>query len=891
MADDLERLRAAMAARLQQIGIAPDDPRVAPMLAQVQALMQQRAASVPEGVVPFMPAHAGTREDNGGQAAAVAIDALPAQLRALVQDYLNTVRASKPASLQGGGWFIPAPALSASESGCKLVELGVADRASVAVAAYTAWTSERYGGPDGAALRRIVSDLLRGKLELDEAQALQLIKAAVREGFSYSTHSPNGAVASALKRHVETRGLSAAVREALAGLRARMVHTQAALNSEGRKLVAAVDAMLAHESRGSSDEPRFTPKPDAWGKAIGAKLDAMAPDARARLTRLLASAAQGGDNAKPAKGWLKTVEKQLASGERERDGALLLDAIECHEPGVSLALENQNTLRALVWMAAIAAPAAAARRLEAYAQKCLTFSSAHFAYLSLVLGNAAVHAFSLMPGTAGVGSLSRLKRRLKRPGEIKTVEKALAALAAARGMSAGELEEIGLPDFGFGGDGTMEAAIGPAVAVLTITDTSSLETTWRGADGKALSGPPAAVKNEHADALKAFKARIKEIGETLTAQRLRLERLYLGDREWPLEVWRERYVDEPLVRNLSQRLIWSFRIGQDWVPGLLQDGAPRDVSGNPLAVESGQTRVRLWHSMQSSAPQVLAWRQRLAKLGITQPFKQAHRKVYVLTDAERATRTYSNRFAAHIVDQYRFRALCQARGWNCPAYGSWDGGDARPLKRVAERGLQIELWVDPVESSIDHESFRFQHLTTDQVRFATTAGEPIPLEQVDPVLFSELMRDVDLFVGVAGIGSDPAWPDRADDPFEGYWSRVAFGELTESGRTRHAVLADILPGLAIADRCRLEERWLVVAGKLRRYRIHLGSGNIQMEPNNQYLCIVRDRQSESAHVRLPFEGDSTLSIILSKAFMLAEDDKIRDASIRRQILQGLPGDP
>ena len=98
-----------------------------------------------------------------------------------------------------------------------------------------------------------------------------------------------------------------------------------------------------------------------------------------------------------------------------------------------------------------------------------------------------------------------------------------------------------------------------------------------------------------------------------------------------------------------------------------------------------------------------------------------------------------------------------------------------------------------------------------------------------------------------------------------------------------------LPGLAIADRCRLEERYLVVEGKLRSYRIHLGSGNIQMEPNNQYLCIVQDRQREEARVRLPFEGDATLSIILSKAFMLTEDDKIKDASIRRQILQGLPG--
>ena len=79
-----------------------------------------------------------------------------------------------------------------------------------------------------------------------------------------------------------------------------------------------------------------------------------------------------------------------------------------------------------------------------------------------MLGNAAIHAFSLMPGTAGVGSLSRLKRRLKRPGEIKTVDKALNALASARGMTAGELEEIGLPHYGFAADGTLDIPVGPA---------------------------------------------------------------------------------------------------------------------------------------------------------------------------------------------------------------------------------------------------------------------------------------------------------------------------------------------------------------------------------------------------------------------------------------------
>ena len=89
-------------------------------------------------------------------------------------------------------------------------------------------------------------------------------------------------------------------------------------------------------------------------------------------------------------------------------------------------------------------------------------------------------------------------------------------------------------------------------------------------DGKPLSGPPAAVKDGHADALKAFKTQAKEIGETLKAQRLRLERLYLDDRTWPLDVWRARYLDEPLVSSFARRLIWSFEIGGRWIAGLAE---------------------------------------------------------------------------------------------------------------------------------------------------------------------------------------------------------------------------------------------------------------------------------------------------------------------------------
>jgi hypothetical protein len=92
----------------------------------------------------------------------------------------------------------------------------------------------------------------------------------------------------------------------------------------------------------------------------------------------------------------------------------------------------------------------------------------------------------------------------------------------------------------------------------------------------------------------------------------------------------------------------------------------------------------------------------------------------------------------------------------------------------------------------------------------------------------------------------------------------------------------MVPQLAIADRIELLDRWLRVRGDVRTYKIHLGSGNILMEPNDAYLCIVPGRGS-APDVYLPFDDDSRLSLILSKAFLLANDREIKDPTILRQI--------
>ena len=86
----------------------------------------------------------------------------------------------------------------------------------------------------------------------------------------------------------------------------------------------------------------------------------------------------------------------------------------------------------------------------------------------------------------------------------------------------------------------------------------------------------------------------------------------------------------------------------------------------------------------------------------------------------------------------------------------------------------------------------------------------------------------------------PQWADRGEDGLRRSTGsdcgvRRAHRDRPGPGATRWP---GCCPGLRIADRVELTDRFLRVRGDLRTYKIHLGSGNILMEPNDAYLCIV-----------------------------------------------------
>ena len=95
------------------------------------------------------------------------------------------------------------------------------------------------------------------------------------------------------------------------------------------------------------------------------------------------------------------------------------------------------------------------------------------------------------------------------------------------------------------------------------------------------------------------------------------------------------------------------------------------------------------------------------------------------------------------------------------------------------------------------------------------------------------------------------------------------------------MLALLIPQLKHASSFSLKDRHLHVRGALHDYSIHLGSAGVMIKSRQQHICIVPTASAEK--FALPFDHDTTLSLILSKAFLLVNDDKIDDPVILQQI--------
>lgn len=661
---------------------------------------------------------------------------------------------------------------------------------------------------------------------------------------------------------------------------------------------------------------------EAWSDAALARLRGL-NDAASLAWRNLLAHCQMATSAKPSDKWLRTAGKLLESIDAHSFRAALVEWFPLVDKPRTQPAEHEyfnliliphhaDLLKGLVWCCPMCEDRALTRALGALAASSFRKIPGK-GPRQVALGNACIYALGAIPTEVALSELALLKVKLKSGSAQIALDKALMATAQRLGVAREEIEEMSVPAYGMSEVGVRRETLGDYRAEIHIVDTATTELLWLTPQGKPQKSIPSVVQKEFADDLKELRAAVKDIQRMLPAQRERLDNLYLQQKRWPLQVWRQRYFDHPLVGVLTRRLIWRFHSATgEHRDGIELDGQLVDVADQPIDLTADGIEVELWHPISEPVERIVAWREWLERHQRRQPFKQAHREVYLLTDAELNTRLYSNRFAAHVLRQHQFNALCSIRGWKNQLRLMVDSNYHPPTRFLPQWNLRAEFWVEGAGDQYGqdtNETGTYLYLTTDQVRFypvtanqrSAHAGgggytryddqidETLPLENVPPLVLSEIMRDVDMFVGVSSIGNDPNWLDTGADGrviHRTYWQSYAFGELSEAAKTRRELLERLVPRLKIAPRCTMDDKFLIVRGELRTYKIHLGSGNILMTPNDQYLCIVPKQGGKPAsNVFLPFDGDSLLSIILSKAMLLADDKKITDPTIMRQIIR------
>ena len=531
---------------------------------------------------------------------------------------------------------------------------------------------------------------------------------------------------------------------------------------------------------------------------------------------------------------------------------------------------NQEVLRCLLWSAGGVRDTRLAHAIARFAERCFQ-KVPGIGPASSRLGSACVQALGAMPDGAGVAQLSGLTSKVRYASGRQRLDTALDAAASRLGRAREDLEELAVPELGLDPSGRRQVRLGDFTAELSIADGLGA-LRWLRPDGRAQVSVPKAVRESHPGELMALRAQVRELDALLVGQATKLERLWLSERRLPLEALRRRSLGHPVVGHLGRRLLWLVQAGGVRHELLWQDGGLAPVGGGAPPQLPAKAEARLWHLLDAPSPEaILVWRDLVDSLQLTQPFPQLWREVY--RPAPGAT-DEDNRFAGHLVRQHPLVTLCRQRGWRYAPRGYWDS-QSLPTLLLPRWGLLATVEVEPVQHASDQAIVSY--LRVGGVHFFE-AGEDYsgssrrPLADVPPVVFSEVLRDVDFFVGSTTVANDAGFREsQLEGRAREAWQALTWGELGPVVKARAELIERVLSRTILRDRARVEERWVIIDGSTERFRIHLGTTAVIREGDQQPVPVTADCQAreQAARAFLPFEGDSLLGGLLAKAFLLA----------------------
>jgi hypothetical protein len=550
--------------------------------------------------------------------------------------------------------------------------------------------------------------------------------------------------------------------------------------------------------------------------------------------------------------------------------------------------KNENTLKGIVWFQQFQ------KTRQDELLNVLTLMSeycyrkiAGVGATSAVLGGVCLHALA-QHGLTGLAKLSFLQKKIRYELGQKVIRKALNEAAVRNHLTVDEIKEVVAEDFDFiQGKSIHPVAWGDYQLGLHCVGDTQCE-VWIESDQQVAASTIKGLTSS--SVYKDLKKQAALIARQIKVYALGFEEALLQERHWSYGFWQQYVAGHGILGWLAGRLIWQLELqNSEQVIGCYQADTQHwlDVRQQVITVNADQIKsLRLWHPIEATLDEVKAWREYILIKQIQQPFRQAFREVYIATETE-LKEQQSLRFAYHYLQQSKFRAVATGRAWNYEIQGGWDNVSL-PSRYFPAQGIIAILAVDfPKHSTLLNEQGVYAYIKTQEIKFSTSQGQLIDLNDVPKLIFSEVMRDADYFIQGCSIGLDYALELTGfPEEMQRYYSQRYQSTLSQIIVNRHDSLDHILSRLDIAYQCRLDSHFVYVQGQLHEYKIHLGTGHIFMSPNDQFICIVPQQKLEAVHVAhlfLPFEDDAMLSLILSKVLLLAQDHQIKDELIQQQI--------
>lgn len=367
-------------------------------------------------------------------------------------------------------------------------------------------------------------------------------------------------------------------------------------------------------------------------------------------------------------------------------------------------------------------------------------------------------------------------------------------------------------------------------------------------DDKQLKSIPPKMKKDKA--IIELTNNRKLMREQWTRSRKGLEEAMIRGDEFFLKEIKTLFEHPVIVKHL-EKLVF---ISNDYKIGFYHDGSLVNTDGEIQELNEENT-LRIAHCVDLHEHSVWSDYQHYCfKEKLVQPFKQIFRELYVPTPDELKGKSISRRYAGHQIQPKQTLALLKTRGWKV----DYEEG----LQKVYHKeGFQVKLyamadWFSPAD---------IEYPTLETIEFHSLKDyKNIPFEDINPRLFSEVMRDVDLVVSVAHVGGvDP--------------------EASHSSIEMRTVLVTETARLFKLDNIRIEGSHVLIKGKMAEYSVHLGSAVVHQTPG-MYLSILPVHSQHRGRLFLPFADDDPKSAeVLSKVLLLAKDNEIQDPTILSQI--------